>query len=234
MIYCKFIGVNELKKIKPNKMNRPLKLSEKLLCLAVNPKKGGIFLSASSVLGMTLTGSVFVELLNKEIVAIENKRVRLKNPSLQNDEVHEFLLRKIRERKGDRRIRSWISYFSARSRKMQKLLIRDLSWVNVLKTEERRFLFIPYQKVFLMDRGLVESIVKEVDDTIFGKAPQSEESTILAMMVAKTNLLSRVFPERGRRKEASRLLKKLPETEILKAVQEAIQIARAAMVAATT
>ncbi len=41
-------------------MDRSLKLNEKLFCLAVNPKNGGILLNASAALNMTLTGSVFV------------------------------------------------------------------------------------------------------------------------------------------------------------------------------
>lgn len=232
MFYCKFMGVNELKKIKPNKMNKPLKLSEKLFCLVVNPKKGGILLSASSALGMTLTGSIFIELMNKEIVSIENKRVRLINPSLQSDDVHEFLLRKIREHKRDRKIRVWISYFSARKRKLQKLFIRDLVRRNVLRTEERRILFIPYEKVFLMDRSLVDSVVKEVENAVFGREQRTEESLTLAVLVAKSNLLSRIFPERSRRKEALRILKKIPDTEISNAIQDAIQIARTATYAA--
>ena len=234
MIYCKFIGVNELKKIKPNKMNRTLKLSEKLFCLAVNPGKGGIIMAASSAFGMTLTGSVFIELMKKELISIEKQRVRLKNPALQSDEIHEFFLRKIRERGKDRRIRVWISYFNVRKRKIQKLFIRDLVRKNVLRTEYRRILFIPYEKVFLMDRSLVESVVQEVEDTLIGKRIRTEESIILAVMVAKTNLLPRVFPERARRKEARRMLKQLPETEILKAVQQAIQTARAAAYAAVS
>jgi len=215
-------------------MDRSLKLSEKLFCLAVSPKKGGIILGASSALGMTLTGSVFVELMKKEIISIEKKVVHLVNPSLQNDEVHEFFLTKIRLRQRDRKIRNWISYFSARKRRIQKLIIRELVHKNVLRTEEKRFLFIPYTKVYLMDRDLVETIRKEVENAAMGKDDRTEESLILAVMVDKTNLLSRIFPERSIRKEAARNLKKLPETDISKAVQDAIQMANAAIYVAAT
>lgn len=215
-------------------MDRSLKLSEKLFCLAVSPKKGGIILGASSALGMTLTGSVFVELMKKEIISIEKKVVHLVNPSLQNDEVHEFFLTKIRLRQRDRKIRNWISYFSARKRKIQELIIRELVHKNVLRTEEKRFLFIPYTKVFLMDREPIENIRKEVENAAMGKDDRTEESLILAVMVDKTNLLSRIFPERAIRKEAARNLKKLPETDISKAVQDAIQMANAAIYVAAT
>lgn len=191
-------------------------------------------MNASAALGMTLTGSVFVELLKKELVSIENGVVHLVNPTIQNDEIHEFFLNLIRLREKDRKIRTWISWFNGRGRKIQKMFVRNLVHKNVLRTEEKRFLFIPYTKVYLMDRELVESIRKEVENALLGKAEPNDESTILAMMVAKTNLLSRIFPERSQRKEAERNLKKLPETQVSKAVQEAIQMMHAAVYAAVT
>ena len=89
-------------------MDKSLKLSEKLFCLAVHSGKGGIFLGASSALGMTLTGSVFIELMNKELISIQNKYVQLLKPTLQNDEIYEFFLKPIRNREKKRKIRMWI------------------------------------------------------------------------------------------------------------------------------
>jgi hypothetical protein len=215
-------------------MDRSLKLSEKLFCLAVNPKNGGILLNASAALAMTLTGSVFVELMNKGLVSIDNGVVHLVNPTFQNDEVHEFFLNRIRLRGKDRKLRNWISYFNVRGRKIQKLFIRSLVRKNILRTEEKRILFIPYEKVFLMDRDLVENIRKEIETTLLGKGAPIDDSFILAIMAGKSNLLSRIFPERAQRKEASKFLKNLPETPVSKAVQEAIQMMHAAVFAATT
>lgn len=215
-------------------MERELKLSEKLFCLSVNPKSGGILMNASAALSMTLTGSVFVELIKKDLVSIENGVVHLGKPTLQNDEIHEFFLKPIRLREKDRKIRTWISWFNARGRKIRKLFIRDLVRNNVLRIEEKRFLFIPYDKVYLRDRELVESIRQEVETTLLGKTQPADDSIILAVMAGKTNLMRRIFPERTQRKEAARNLKKLPETPISKAVQEAIQMMHAAVVAAAT
>ena len=215
-------------------MDRSLKLSEKLFCLAVNPKKGGILLNSSAALAMTLTGSVFFELMNKGLVSIENGVVHLLNPTSQSDEVYDFFLNRIKLHGKDRKLRRWISYFNVRGRKIQKHFIRSLVRKQVLRTEEKRILFIPYEKVFLMDRDLVESIRKEVETILLGKGEQTDASLILAMMVAKSNLLSRIFPERTQRKEANRYMKNLPETPVSKAVQEAIQMMHAAVFAATT
>ena len=215
-------------------MTQDLKLSEKLFCLSVNPKNGGILMNASAALGITLSGSVFVELLKKDLISTENGVAHLVNPTFQDDEIHEFFLNPIRLREKDRKIRNWISVFNARNRKIQKMFVRSLVRKNVLRIEEKRFLFIPYNKVYLMDRELVESIRKDVEITLQGRTNPPDESTILAMMVAKTNLLSRIFPERSQRKEATRNLKKLPETQISKAVQEAIQMMHATIVAAAT
>lgn len=213
-------------------MDRSLKLSEKLFCLAVNPRKGGLLMNASSTLSMTLTGSVVIELLKKELISITNGVVHLENSSIQNDEILEFFLNRMRLRAKDRKLRNWISYFNVRGRKIQKLFIRNLVRKNVLRTEEKRILFIPYEKVYLMDRELVENIRKDVEITLLDLAGSSDDSIILTVMIAKTNLLSRIFSDRGRRKIASRNLKKLPETDISKAVQDAIDMMHAAVYAA--
>jgi len=215
-------------------MDRSLKLSEKLFCLAVNPKNGGIFLNASSTLAITLAGSVFLELMNKGVLSIENGMVHLQNPTVQNDEVYEFFMQRIRECGKDRKLRSWISRFNLRGRKIQKHFIRMLVRKNVLRTEERRILFIPYEKVFIMDRDLVEAIRKEVENTFLNKVELTGDALILASMVEQTNLLARIFPDRARRKEARRFLKSLPETEVTKAVHDAIEMMHAAVFAATT
>lgn len=211
-------------------MDKSLKLSEKLFCLAVNPKNGGILLNASSGLPMALTGSVFVELMNQEIISIQNKLVHVLKPTVQNDEIYEFFLKTIRHREKDRKVRVWISAFNIKGRRIQKLFIRDLARKSILRTEEKRILFIPYEKVYLMDRNRIESIRKEVEDAAMGIGNPTDESLILAVMVAKTYLLSRVIPNRTQRKEAIRNLKKLPETAVSKAVQEAIQMVHMAMV----
>jgi hypothetical protein len=212
-------------------MERSLKLSEKLFCLAVNPKNGGILLSASSALSMTLAGSVFVELMNKNLLSVQNGVVHVLNPAIQTDDIHEFFLNRIRQRRKDRKLRNWIMYFNVRGRKIQRLFIRNLVRKNVLRTEEKRILFIPYEKVYLMDREWVESVREEVENAVFGRSGSAEEMLILAVMMAKTNLLSRIFPERSKRKEAAGYLKNLPETDISKAVKEAIQMMHAAVYA---
>jgi hypothetical protein len=213
-------------------MDKSLKLSEKLFCLAVNPQKGGIFMSASPALSMTLSGLVFVELLKKELVSLQRGVVHIENPTILSDEIHEFFLNRIRLRGKDRKLRNWISYFNVRNRKIQRLFIRSLARKNVVRTEEKRILFIPYEKVYLMDHELVENIRKDVEIALLERAVSSDESIILSVMIAKTNLLSRIFPDRERRKEAKRNLKNLPETEVSKAVQEAIQMMHAAVYAA--
>lgn len=213
-------------------MERSLKLSEKLFCLAINPKNGGILLSASSALSMTLTGSVFVELMNKNLVSVQKGVVHVLNPTIQTDDIYEFFLNRIRQRRKDRKLRNWLTYFNIRGRKIQRLFIRNLVRKNVLRTEEKRILFIPYEKVYLMDREWVESVREEVENAVLGRGSSSDEMMILAVMLARTNLLSRIFPERTKRKEAAGYLKNVPETDISKAVQEAIQMMHASVYAA--
>lgn len=211
-------------------MKQDLKLSEKLFCLAVDPKSGGILMGAHSVLGITLSGAVLTELFEKGMISINNEVVHLDNPSYLNDEIHELFMNRIRLSKKDRRIRGWISIFNGRGGKFKNALIRQLVRKNVLRLEERRFLFIPYKKVFLMDRMLVESIGQEVKDTLMGKTHPGEEAMMLAMLAVRANLLRRIIPEKEERKTAALNLKKIPETPVTKAVKEVIQMAHAGVI----
>lgn len=215
-------------------MKPDLKLSEKLFCLSVNPTGGGFLMSSAAVMGITLTALVFVELMKKELITIEDGVVHLVIPALQTDEIHEFFLAPIRLREKDRKIRTWMTWFNGRRRKIRKMFIRQLVRKHVLRIEEKRFLFIPYDKVFLMDRSLVESIRKDIETSLLGKVESNDESINLAMMAGKANLLSRIFPEKTQRREATLKLKQLPETPLSKAVQQAIQMMRATSVAAST
>ena len=215
-------------------MDKSLKLSEKLFCLAVNPKKGGIYLNATAAITMTLTGSVFVELKQKGFVFINRGMVHLVNPTIQSDEILEFFLNRLRLKNKDRRMRTWIAYFHARGRKIQKLFIRHLVQKNILRIEERHMLFFPYKRVLLKDPVLVDHIRKDVENALLGSSVLSDDLLILAMMAAKTNLLRRIFPDKVRRKLAIRNLKKLPETEISKAVHEAIQMMHESVFAVVT
>ena len=216
-------------------MDKSLKLSEKLFFLAVNPAKGGILLNASSTLGMALSGAVLVELSKMKLISIENSKIQLLNPMIQSNGIYEFFLYQIRRRRKEKSIKWWISVFNMKNRKIQKLFIRELVQKHVLRTEEKRILFIPYEKVYLMDRELVESVSKDVAKAALGIGDLEEENLILALLAAKTNLLPRIFPERTKRKEAARHLKNVPETEVSKAVKEAIQMMHAAVfIAAST
>ncbi|HET6557532.1 MAG TPA: GPP34 family phosphoprotein [Prolixibacteraceae bacterium] len=215
-------------------MKQDLKLSEKLFSLAVNPTRGGIIRGTYSLLGITLSGLVLLELMRKGLISIDNGIVRMVDPSIQQDEIHEYFMKHIRRYGKDRKVRTWISWFNSWPRKLQKAFIRQLMRKNVLRMEERRFLFIPYDKVFLMDRALVASISSELKDTLLRKTESKEDTLILALMAEKTNLLGRIIPDRAERKVASSNLKKIPETPVVKAVKEAVQMMHAGYVAATS
>lgn len=215
-------------------MDRSLKLSEKLFCLAVNPKKGGIVLNASATLSMTLTGTVIVELMKMNLILIKKGFIHVAASGSTNDEIYDFFLKPLKTRERGRKIRAWISWFSARGRKIQRLFTSNLIRKGILRLEERRFLFIPYTKVCLSDHELVEEIRKELETALLGVDLPTEETVVLAMMVAKSNLMRRVFPLRKQRREAIRNLKKLPETQVSKAVQNAIQMMQAAVYAVAT
>ncbi len=215
-------------------MEKSLSLSEKLFCLAVRPQSGGIFIGASSSLTITLTGCVFVELMNLGLISLNEKLVHVNRPTVQNNPIYEFFLKPIRDREKDRKLRNWISVFNTKGRKIQKLFIRELVRKGVLLTEEKRIFFIPYEKVYLKDQRLVESIRNEVFQAALGKIESDEEMLILTIMANKANILPQIIPDRAQRKEARKRIKAIPETKMTKSVQEAIEMVNTAMIILAT
>lgn len=215
-------------------MDSSLKISEKLFCMAVNPVKGGILMNSATALPMVLTGAVFYELSKNGIISIEDNIVVLKNRNINSDEILEFFLRHLRLKEKNRKIRYWVSYFNNKSRAIHKKFIIGLVRKNILRVEEKRFLFIPYKKTYVSNRPLVESFSKEIEQFVSGKIKENDEIVILALLALKLNLMGRIFPDRKERKEAVRKLKKLPESEITKAIQDYVNMINTAVIVSAT
>lgn len=215
-------------------MEKSLKLSEKLFCLAVRPVSGGIFLTATSGLAISLTGAVFIELLNLGLLSLDKKYIHINDRKLHTDPIHEYFLRPVRERQEARKLSRWIGYFNMKGRKIQKMFIRELVRKGVLRTEERRIFFIPYEKVFLKNQQLGDSLRREVEQTALGIKPAEEETVILTLLAHKINLLPQIIKDRQQRKLARKKLKDFPENQMTRAVEEAIESIRTAMVILAT
>lgn len=215
-------------------MEKTFKLSEKLFCLAINPAKGGVLMNSATALPMAITGAVLYELSKQDIISLKDNIVSLKSSNINSDEVFEFFLKHIRLKEKNRKIRYWISYFNNKSRTIHKMFVTGLVRRNILRVEEKRFLFIPYKKTYLSNRVIVESFAKEIEEFALGTKNYSDDIVILSILAQKLNLMSRIFPDRQKRKEAAKKLKSIPESDISKAVQEFMNSINTAVIIAAT
>jgi hypothetical protein len=213
-------------------MVQHLKLSEKLFCLSINPS-GGIFMSSFGNLSLTLTAAVFDELLKKELISITNGKVHPIDSSARNDAVHEFYLHAIRSKPHERKLQNWMIWFNRRARKIRMIFAKELASKNILRIDKKRFFFISYDKIYLSDLELVEKIMKEVEEAIFSTTFSNDNSVLLAILCNFTNLIKRIVHDKVKQKHAKNILKKLPENDVVKALNEALDFMYASAFATT-
>ena len=92
-------------------METSLPLSQKLYLLGINPEKGGIVSASHSAMSYVLSGAMLLELYKNGNIKFEDKRVILLNAKSDN-EIHRFLLEKIRKVNSPKKIGTWINKFN--------------------------------------------------------------------------------------------------------------------------
>lgn len=216
-------------------MNETIPLSEKIYLLAIHTEKGGLVSGSYTAMDYVLLGTLFMELYQEGHIRFEKKRIVLLNQNSKN-EVHRFLLNKFGQSKKELKISRWINklYFSQkyiRNSVQQGLVNRRL-----IKMESKRFLFFRWKKSIVINKPVLYSFRKEIENKIFGGG-LSETDLILLSFLKPAGLLRHLFPDRDKRKKARKNLDKIMvENQVSRAVADAISAAQAvaASVAATT
>lgn len=216
-------------------MNQSLPLSEKIYLLAIHPKKGGIISSAYSALDYVLLGALFLELYREEKIAFDNKRVVVKNTKTNNP-VHRLILEKMALAKKPLKISRWMNKFTFSKKKIRKQLQKSLSAKKMIRLEDSNFLFFRWKKAVLVNKQAAYHLQSEIENNIY-KGTDDTEQIMLLSLLKPAGLMKRIFPEKEKRKKASKKLKTMMvENQVSAAVADAISAAQAvaASVAATS
>ncbi|HKL32588.1 MAG TPA: GPP34 family phosphoprotein [Tangfeifania sp.] len=216
-------------------MDKSLSLSEKIYLLAIHPQKGGIITPARAGLNYVLTGSLLLELYLEENIVFENKRIIVKNAQTKNP-LHRLLLDRMTHRKKPLKISHWVSKFSYKHKKTREHLQKTLSEKRMLRQEDKHFLFFRWKKPALVNKQAVYQLQSEIENNVF-KGTADKAQIMLLSLLKPAGLMKRLFPEKEKRRKASKRLKMMTvENQVSAAVGDAISAAQAvaASVAATT
>ena len=215
-------------------MNEPIPLSQKIYLLGIHPEKGGIISAAYTAMDYVLLGTLFLELFLNKNVIFENKRIILTNRKSEV-RLHQFMIQKLENAKRDLKISRWMNrlYFSLKF--IRGEVQQGLVDKRIIKLRRRRFLFFRWNTPVIINKQAVYQLASAVETHIF-KGTTNEEEIMLLSFLKPAGLMKRLFPEKEKRKNASRRLNKLMvENQVSQAVADAISASRAvaASVAAT-
>lgn len=216
-------------------MNQPIPLSQKLYLLAIHPEKGGIISASYTAINYVLTGSLLLELYQNKNIKFDDKRIVLLNAKSENN-LHRFLLEKIGDSKKSLRISRWIHKSQNSVKHIRKEVQNGLVDKRIIRMQPKQFLFFKWKTPVLVNKQVVLKLVFEIERQVFNGSATEEEILLLSFL-KPAGLLTRIFPERDKRKKAKRKLEQIMvDNQVSDAVANAISAAQAvaASVAVTT
>lgn len=207
-------------------MNDTISISQKIYLLAIHPKKGGIIASAQNSMNYVIIGTLLIELYLAKNIDFVNNKIVLKNTKTPNL-LHQFLLDKISSSSKSLKISSWIGKLTFSMRFIRNEVQNGLVQKRIIRMEQKRFLFFRWKSPEVVNFQLLYRLLAEIENNI-SKGTNNEEELILLSFLRPAALISRIFPEREKRKYAREKLKKMmAENQVSSAVTNSIVAANA-------
>jgi hypothetical protein len=207
-------------------MEQPIPLSQKLYLLGIHPEKGGLNSATYHVVSFVLAGALFLELFQRKNIRFEEKKVVFLNDKT-SDPLHRFALDKIKQKPRPLKMATWIGKLRFSQKYIRKEVQQALVDRRLIKMEPHQFLFFKWEKSQILNHQVVYKFVSEIQNQIF-KGTDNEDEIMLLSMLKPAGLLKRIFPEREKRKMATKKLKKMMvDNQVSEAVSQAIAAAQA-------
>lgn len=195
-------------------------IAEALTLLATDDEKGTAKVTSSVQYG--LSGAAIAELLYKGKLAIDKKKIIVKDDSLTDISFFNTIIEEIKEAKA-KKVEHWIRYFSSKKERLIDPLYLSLVEKGILKEEEKTNFLIFSRTVYptLDERAEVE-IRKQVNDVVLNGKERDGEVEILLSLIKASSLINEVFGKENK-KEAKQFIKEIEkENELAKLISKAI------------
>jgi Golgi phosphoprotein 3 len=215
-----------------------LTLAEELLLLAVDDEKGNVLSASSMGLDYGLSGAVLMELILRDKVRSEGKKLIVVDSGPTGDDILDEALTRIQQAKRPRNTESWVSKMTGVVKNLRGRLLDRLIENGILRKEEHRILWVIPSKRYPTDDASPENEIRlRIRSVVLGQEKSDARMTVLISLINACDLVSEVFTKEER-KSAKKRIKEISEGEHLgKAVSETvagIQVALMASIIATT
>jgi hypothetical protein len=222
-------------------MENQLTHSEKILLLAVRKEKGGIS-ALYAVIDLMVAGAAFLEMAMAGNIRLIDGRAEILQPQTTVP-LHQYLLDRMALSGNPRKIDHWLTSYRISMKRIKGEIYRSLVQKHEIRLEEQRFLFFRWNKPFLLPGNHVMQVIDRIKRVI-NQPSGSPEEIFLLLLTDSSGLLRRIYPERTMRKSARNKIKQFRESNlssepvdqslvVVKAVQKAMAVRRAATVAAS-
>lgn len=211
-----------------------LSVSERLLLLALHPNKNR-FLFSSQVLITGVVGSVLIELSALGFIEIDNNEIKFKHQKQKLEDYQLIVSEKIKNSLKGKKVRRWISKIAMNGGKLRWMVIEGLEKKKMVRIIKKKFLFIPYREVLLLNGSFRNKEISHLRGIVFKKMDaETDDISLLALMHACK--MHRVI---SKDRQELKLLKKkmksiIEKHQIAKGVDTVIKEMQAAVMVAIT
>lgn len=207
-------------------------LAEQFVVITLHPEKGRQAIGDIQF-RYSLTGAFLMEYFTMGEFTIENKRL-IGAFSNNGEVVHDLFADKIMASQRNKRISTWISSLTNKSRIIKNEVMKSLEKKGIITIEQKRFLnIIPYKRYWFRESGTRNGIIELLRNILlYEKQPGVKEMMLLGLIEASCSykMLSR---ERGEAKLMRKKNKLLLQGDILaKEISETIKQLQAAITSA--
>lgn len=209
-----------------------MNLSDQFIILALKPNKTGYRIGPQQLIA-GITGALFLELTFDKQISIKDKYVSVAKTGRSKDSAHQLILEKIQSRQKPRKIKNWISFFAQRPGRIKKIKLNQLARNHKIRIIPKRFLFIKYKEVALVDTTYQRKLINELLAALKSKMNLTEENISLLALVHACKMHKVLSDKKEDIKRYKTELKEfINSNEVAKNVDTVIREMQSAVVAA--
>lgn len=210
-------------------MDTQLSISEQFLVLAQHPDKGR-FVVGQMFIQYGLVGALLLEMSLEDRIDISGDKLLLKNDRDISNSLHVDIASLIKASKKDRKVKQWVPRLARRAKKYRLEILKSLVQKRLIRIEDKKFLFIPYQKAYLRDAKTRNELIRDLKSKIMHPQQLEDGDAILLGLIEATQLSRIMSTDRKELKVIrAKLKQKVKESLIADSVSKTIKEVQAAI-----
>ena len=205
-------------------------LAEEFFLLSIDDARGKIIAAVDDGLPLGLAGTLLADLALHGKINLADKRLEVIDPTPTGDSLLDETLARISAEKRPHKIKYYVEKLN--NRKLVKQVARQLQEKNILRIEEKRYLWvIPFEVFPQVDASAKYWVKQHLRGAVLAGETATPGIVALLSLLKACRLLDLVFT-RDERKAAERKVDELVNGEIIgRAVTETIEEVEATMAA---